>query len=245
MTTWTTSPTRLDRVLGVIERGGNRLPEPFILFAILLLIVAVVSTAMAAVGVRVTVPGDDAVTAVRGAFTGEGVAFLFTGLAENFIGFPPLQTVVTIALGVGLAERTGMLAALIRVAFSRAPRAALPYAVGFVGVSGSVMSDSAFIVIPPLAAIVFRAAGRHPVAGLIGGFAAAGAGYSTSMLVTSLDALFAGITNGVAATLPDPGTTVTPVSNYLFNVVSAVVLSLSACGPPGWRCSRSPSRSSP
>ncbi len=228
MTTETARPTRLDRFLGGIERAGNKLPEPFVLFAILLLIVAVVSTAMAAAGVGVTVPGADGPTAIRGAFTGEGVAFLFTGLAANFINFPPLQTVVTIVLAVGLAERTGLLAALIRRAFGGAPRWALPYAVGFVGVSGSIMSDSAFIVIPPLAAIVFKAAGRHPVAGLLGGFAAAGAGYSTSMLVTSLDALFAGITNGVAATLPDAGTTVTPVSNYLFNAVSAVVLSVIA-----------------
>ncbi|GAA1307488.1 AbgT family transporter [Pseudonocardia xinjiangensis] len=221
-------PGRLDRLLGGIERVGNRLPEPFILFALLTLVVAVVSTVMAAFGVAVAVPGRDGVTAIRGAFSGEGVEFFFTGLAANFIGFPPLQTVVTIMLGVGLAERTGMLSALIRLAFRNAPRSLLPYALGFIGVTGSVMSDSVFIIIPPLAAIVFKAAGRHPVAGLLGGFAAAGAGYSTSLLVTSLDALFAGITNGVAATLPDAGTTVTPVSNYFFNIVSAIVLGLLA-----------------
>jgi aminobenzoyl-glutamate transport protein len=221
-------PGRLDRVLNGIERVGNRLPEPFILFVLLTLVVAVLSTVMAAFGVSVTVPGEAEATAIRGAFTGEGIEFFFTGLAENFIGFPPLQTVVTIMLGVGLAERTGMLAALIRLAFRNAPRSLLPYALGFIGVTGSVMSDSAFIIIPPLAAIVFTAAGRHPVAGLIGGFAAAGAGYSTSLLVTSLDALFSGITNGVAATLPDAGTPVTPISNYFFNIVSAIVLSLLA-----------------
>jgi aminobenzoyl-glutamate transport protein len=178
--------------------------------------------------VAVTIPGEDEVTPVRGAFSGPGLEFFFTGLAENFIGFPPLRTVVTIMLAVGLAERCGMLAALIRLAFSRAPRWLLPYALGFIGVSGSVMADSAFIIIPPLAAIVFKAAGRHPVAGLIGGFAAVGAGYSTSLLVTSLDALLAGITNGVAATLPVTGTPVTPISNYFYNAVSSIVLSLLA-----------------
>jgi aminobenzoyl-glutamate transport protein len=188
----------------------------------------VLSSVMAAFGVAVTIPGESESTPVRGAFSGAGLEFFFTGLAQNFIGFPPLRTVVTIMLAVGLAERCGMLAALIRLAFSRAPRWMLPYALGFIGVSGSVMADSAFIVIPPLAAIVFKAAGRHPVAGLIGGFAATGAGYSTSLLVTSLDALFAGITNGVAATLPNAGATVTPISNYFFNVASAIVLSLLA-----------------
>jgi aminobenzoyl-glutamate transport protein len=221
-------PTRLDRVLDWVERAGNRLPEPFMLFVLLTLVVAVLSSVMAAFGVTVTVPGESETTPVRGAFSGAGLEFFFTGLAQNFIGFPPLRTVVTIMLAVGLAERCGMLNALIRLAFSRAPRWLLPYALGFIGVSGSVMADSAFIIIPPLAAIVFKAAGRHPVAGLIGGFAAVGAGYSTSLLVTSLDALLAGITNGVAATLPNAGTPVTPISNYFYNAVSSIVLSLLA-----------------
>ncbi|TCP43393.1 aminobenzoyl-glutamate transport protein [Tamaricihabitans halophyticus] len=222
------TPGRLDRMLNWIERAGNRLPEPFILFVLLILLLAVVSTVLAAFGVTVMIPGEDEPTPINGAFTGAGLQFMFGGLASNFIEFPPLQTVLTIMLGVGIAERTGLLAAVIRVAFGRAPKWLLPYALGFIGVTGSVMSDSAFIIIPPLAAMVFKAAGRHPVAGLIGGFAAAGAGYSTSPLVTSLDALFAGITNGVAQTLPEAGTAVTPVSNYFFNVVASVALALIA-----------------
>ncbi|PXY31437.1 AbgT family transporter [Prauserella muralis] len=228
MTETATPAGRLDRVLNWIERVGNRLPEPFILFALLTLLLGVISTVMAAFGVTVSVPGEEQARAIHGAFTGEGLQFLFTGLATNFIEFPPLQTVVTIMLGVGLAERTGLLSALIRLAFRRAPRWLLPYALGFIGVTGSIMADSAFIIIPPLAAMVFKAAGRHPVAGLIGGFAATGAGYSTSVFVTSLDALFAGISNSVAQTLPDPGTDVTPVSNYYYNVIAAVVLGLVA-----------------
>lgn len=219
---------RLDRVLNLIERIGNKLPDPFILFGLLFLLVAVVSTAISAFGVSVTIPGSDEATPIRGAFTGDGLEFLFTTMAENFIGFPPLETVVTIMLAVGLAERTGMLTALIRSSFGNARRSVLPYAVGLVGVSASVMADTSMIIVPPLAALVFKAAGRHPVAGLLGGFAATGAGYSTSIVVTSLDALFSGISNKVAETLPNPGTLVTPVSNYYFNAVSAVLLGLLA-----------------
>jgi aminobenzoyl-glutamate transport protein len=219
---------RLDRVLNLIERIGNKLPDPFILFGLLFLLVAVVSTAISAFGVSVTIPGSDEATPIRGAFTGDGLEFLFTTMAENFIGFPPLETVITIMLAVGLAERTGMLTALIRSSFGNARRSVLPYAVGLVGVSASVMADSSMIIVPPLAALVFKAAGRHPVAGLLGGFAATGAGYSTSIVVTSLDALFSGISNKVAETLPNPGTLVTPVSNYYFNAVSAVLLGLLA-----------------
>lgn len=216
--------TRTDRMLAGIERVGNKLPDPFLLFLGLFLFVGALSTALQLAGTSVTIPGTDEPTAVRGLFTGEGMTWLTVNLGANFIGFPPLVTVVTILLAVTVAERTGMLAAAIRASLGSAPRWLLPYAVGLVGVTASVMSDAAFLVVPPLAAMVFKAAGRHPIAGLVGGFAAVGAGYSTSPLVTSLDALFAGITNAVTTALPDPGATVTPVSNFYFNLVSSFVL---------------------
>ena len=213
-----------DRFLNGVERVGNKLPEPFTLFLILFGITAVVSTGMAWANVTVQVPGSAEATQIRGLFTAEGLTWLTQNLGPNYLGFPPLVTVLPILLAVGVAEKSGLLAAMIRKAFGSAPRWALPYAVGVVGVIGSIMSDAAFVVIPPLAALVFKAAGRHPVAGLLGGFAAAGAGYSTNLLVTSLDALFAGITTAVTATLPNPGSPVTPVSNYFFNVASSLVL---------------------
>ncbi|WP_058955563.1 AbgT family transporter [Kocuria rhizophila] len=231
--TATTRPSRGDRLLSGIERVGNRLPEPFALFTILFLITAAVSTAMAWAGVVVQVPGKDEPVAIQGLFTGDGIAWFTITLGENYIGFPPLVTVATILLAIGIAEKSGFLAAAIRFTIGSAPRWMLPYTVGFVGVVGSIMADSAFVVIPPLAALAFKAAGRHPVAGLLGGFAAAGAGYSTNIFPTSLDALFAGITNAVIPTVPalaENATEVNPLSNYWFNIVSAIILSLVA----GW-----------
>lgn len=216
--------TRSDRLLGGIERVGNRLPEPFSLFLILFGIVAVASTFMALGGASVQMPGSDEVTRVKGFFTAEGLTWFTENIGENYVGFPPLVTVLPILLAVGVAEKSGMLATAIRAVFGSAPHWALPYAVGLVGVLGNVMSDTAFIVIPPLAAMVFRAAGRHPVAGLLGGFAAAGAGYSTNILVTSIDALFAGITTSVVGDLPHPGAPVNAASNWYFNVASALLL---------------------
>lgn len=221
-------PSRADRFLGAVERVGNRLPEPFTLFLVLFLVIALVSTFMALADVTVQVPGAEEVTEIQGLFTPEGLTWFTENIGANYIGFPPLTTVLTIWLAVGVAEKTGLLAAGVRAVFGSAPRWALPYAVGFVGVGGSVMSDSSFIVIPPLAALVFKAAGRHPVAGLLGGFAATGAGYSTNFAVTSLDALFAGITVSVTQILPNPGDPVNPVSNWYFNLVSALLLSVIA-----------------
>ncbi len=217
-------PGLTNRFLTGVERVGNKLPDPFMLFLILFAITAVVTSAMALGNVTVEVPGAEEATVIRGLFTAEGMTWLTENIGPNYLGFPPLATVLPILLAVGVAEKSGLLSALIRRVFGSAPRWTLPYAVGFVGVVGSVMSDSAFVIIPPLAALVFKAAGRHPVAGLLGGFAAVGAGYSTNVVVTSLDALFAGITTAVTENLPNAGAPVTPLSNYYFNIASSLAL---------------------
>lgn len=228
-TTPTGRPPLTDRFLGGVERLGNKLPEPFMLFLILFAITGIVSTAMAAAGVTVSVPGAEEATVIKGLFTAEGLTWLTSNLGENYIGFPPLKTVMPILLAIGVAQHSGMLAAIIRKTFGSSPRWMLPYVVGFVGVISSIMADSAFVVVPPLAALVFKAAGRHPVAGLLGGFAAAGAGYSTNIFPTSLDALFAGITTSVMEALPGLGATpVNPVSNWWFNIASSLVLGVVA-----------------
>lgn len=229
--TTTERRTFTDRMLTGVENVGNKLPEPFTLFVILFLITGVVSTAMAWSDISVLVPGGDGEPVVmRGLFTSEGMAWFTANIGENYLGFPPLKTVLPILLAVGIAEKTGMLGAIVRKAFGSAPRWMLPYVVGMVGVTASIMADSAFIVVPPLAALVFKAAGRHPVAGLLGGFAAVGAGYSTALVPTSLDALFAGITTAVMETLPGVDyAPVNPVSNYYYNIVASIVLGL-LCG---------------
>ncbi|KQB87100.1 AbgT family transporter [Corynebacterium lowii] len=218
-----------DRFLGAIETVGNKLPTPFLLFLILFLITAVISSFMAWSGASVTVPGSEETLNIKGLFTSEGLVWFTENIDDNYIGFPPLVTVLPIMLAVGIAERSGMLAALIRKLFGSANKTVLPYAVGVTGVTASVMADAAFVVVPPLAAMVFKAAGRHPVAGLLGGFAAVGAGYSTSLVPSSLDALFAGITNSVMEALPGlEAQEVNPVSNYYFNIASAILLGLIA-----------------
>ena len=219
----------LDKFLNGVEYIGNKLPEPFTIFLILFLITGVLSTIMAKMGVEIKVPGSDEIQPVKGLFTGEGLTWFTTTMGENYINFPPLVTVLPIMLAVGVAERSGMLSALIRKLFGSAKPWLLPYAVGVIGVTASVMADAAFVIVPPLAAMVFKAAGRHPVAGLIGGFAAVGAGYSTALVPTSLDALFAGITTAVMETLPNTEfASVNAMSNYYFNVAASIVLGVLA-----------------
>ncbi|MGO1977337.1 AbgT family transporter, partial [Brachybacterium tyrofermentans] len=139
-----------DKILNGVERAGNKLPEPFMLFLVLFAVTGIVSTAMAGSGVVVSVPGSEEPTVIKGLFTGEGLTWLTTTLGENFIGFPPLVTVLPILLAIGIAQHSGLLAAGIRKLFGTSPAWLLPYVVGFVGVISSIMADTAFVVVPPL-----------------------------------------------------------------------------------------------
>ncbi|MGP3945859.1 AbgT family transporter [Streptomyces sp. 6N106] len=217
----------LDRVLSFIERAGNALPNPIVLFAGLFVLLAVLSTVLALIGLSVTVPGTDDTKDIGGLLTGEGLRWLLENLIPNFATFPPIGAVLVLMMVVGLAERTGLLETAMRASLARVPRAVLPYAVAVIASQAHMMSDVGAIVLPPLAALVFKSAGRHPVAGLIGGFACVTAGYAAGFTIGSLDALYVGITQQAASVLPAAeGLHIHVLINYFFTAASSVVLGL-------------------
>ncbi|MFF4257778.1 AbgT family transporter [Streptomyces sp. NPDC001663] len=220
-------PTGIDRVLALIERAGNALPNPIVLFTALFVILAVISTALALADVHVTVPGTTDTKPITGLFTGEGVRWLTENLVTNFATFPPIAAVLLMIMAVGVAEKAGLLETVMRATLARAPRALLPYLVALVACQAHMISDVAAIVLPPLAAVVFKSAGRHPVAGLIGGFACVGAGYAAGFTIGSLDALYIGITQQAASVLPAAkGLDLNLLINYFFTASSSLVLGL-------------------
>ncbi|MGW4387592.1 AbgT family transporter [Streptomyces sp. NPDC004685] len=217
----------IDRVLALIERAGNALPNPIVLFTGLFVLLAVISTAFALADVSVTVPGTDETRQITGLFTGEGIRWLVENLVTNFATFPPVAAVLLMIMAVGLAEKAGLLETVMRATLSRAPRALLPYLVALVACQAHMMSDVAAIVLPPLAAVVFKNAGRHPVAGLIGGFACVTAGYAAGFTIGSLDALYIGITQQAAAVLPGGADLdLNLLVNYFFTASSSLLLGL-------------------
>jgi aminobenzoyl-glutamate transport protein len=220
-------PSRLDRLFNTIERIGNKIPDPFMLFVYLIVILALVSTIAAASGVSVQIPGDTNIIPVRGILTAAGLVWWLENFVQNFIAFPPFGNVLVMLIAVGVAERSGFLSTAVRVTFARTPRWLLPYAVAFVSCQGHVMSDPSIIVIPPLAALVFKAAGRHPAAGLLGAFACVNSGYAGGIFIGSLDALLQGITQKVIAIVPQgAGMTTSITMNYFFAAASGLILPL-------------------
>ncbi|WP_174614515.1 AbgT family transporter [Virgibacillus ihumii] len=213
------------RFLDLVERVGNKLPDPFVLFIGLALLMVVISYFLNLTGASVVHPGSGEEIPIKNLLSEEGIQFILTSLLENFTGFAPLGLVLVMMLGIGLAEKVGLLDYAIRKTILKSPPFLLTYTVVFVGILGNLASDAAVVLIPPLGALVFYKVGRHPLAGLAAGFAGAGAGFTANLFVAGTDALLAGISTEAAALIND-SITVTAVANWYFNIVSTFMLTI-------------------
>lgn len=211
------------RVLNWIEWVGNKLPDPFWLFLMLAGIVILLSWILSAVGLSAVNPATGEAVAVTNLLAPDGLRKIVAEAVTNFVEFPPLGLVVVILLGVAVAEQSGMLSAALRGSVARVGPKWLTFVLALTGITGSIASDAMYVVLIPLGALAFKAAGRSPVVGLIVAFCSVAAGFNASLLPTASDALLGGITTA-AAGLIDKSVIVTPVSNYFFTFVSSLVL---------------------
>lgn len=224
-----TRPTRSMRMLlgslRAVERVGNRLPHPFWLFVIMAGFVIALSAVLNALGAYAISPADGERIEVKSLLSVDGVQTIVGDAVTNFATFPPLALIVVVMLGVAVAEKAGLLHALLRGSVTRVPAKWLTFALALAGITGSVASDAAYVVLIPLGALVFKAAGRSPILGLVVAFTSISAGYDASLVLTPTDALLAGLTTSAAQVI-DPGYVVTPLANYFFSIVSAVFLAV-------------------
>ncbi|RYE39027.1 MAG: AbgT family transporter [Hyphomicrobiales bacterium] len=214
----------LFRIIAAIERGGNKLPHPFWLFWILAGVLGVSSLALSLFGVSVTLPDSDEVV-VQNLLSLDGIAFAAESALKNFAEFPPLAVIVVVFLGVSIAEKSGFLTALLRITVVRLPARWVTFAIVYSAMISHVMSDSAFLVMLPLGALAFRAAGRSPVLGVMVAYTATAVATSASPLVTPSDALRTSLISA-AAQLVDANYVVTPVALYYFSATSSLFLAV-------------------
>ena len=220
-----------NRMLNGIERVGNSLPNPIALFAIFALAIVVISAICAAVGVSATgmlISGGElkeTTVTVVSLLTKDGLEYMFTKAVNNFTTYAPLGMVLVAMLGVGVAEQSGMIHALLKRAVLVTPAKLLSPMMVFLGVMSNVASDAGYVILIPLGAMVFRACGRHPIAGLAAAFAGVSGGFSANLVIGTLDPLLAGITQA-AVSIIDPNYTVQVMGNYYFMCASTIVITI-------------------
>lgn len=213
----------LTKALSLIERVGNALPDPAMLFLIFALLVVVVSGVAAWWGIEGAHPGTGQTIQPRSLLSVAGLHHILTSMVTNFTGFAPLGTVLVALLGIGIAEHSGLIGASMRGLVLAAPPRLLTLVIVFAGVLSNAASEVGYVLLVPLAAVIFQTAGRHPLAGLAAGFAGVSGGYSANLLLGTIDPLLAGLSQE-AARIIEPEYRVNPACNYLFMVASTFLI---------------------
>ncbi|NKI17947.1 AbgT family transporter [Spongiibacter sp. KMU-166] len=213
------------RWLNGIERAGNKLPHPALLFIILSVAVVVLSAVVSSLGVSATHPASGEHLYSRSLLSDEGLRWIIHNAVANFMGFAPVGSVIVAIMGIAVAEHSGLLAYVLKAATRRAPPRLLSAVIVFCGVISSIGFDSGYVVLIPLAALVFRAAGRSPLAGIAAAFAGVSGGYSANLMLGPVDAILAGIsTESLRLVAPDARILVS--ANYYFIAVSTVFITV-------------------
>ncbi len=221
----------ISRFLHVVEWLGNALPHPVTLFALFAAGVVVLSGILGYFDVAVIDPrpvgakgrADNGLIEVVSLMNGEGLRLIVLNLVTNFVSFAPLGTVLVALLGVGVAERSGWLTAVIRGMVLKARPELVTVIIVLAGVLSNTASEMGYVVLVPLAAVVFYSLGRHPLAGLAAAFAGVSGGYSANLLIGTVDPLLSGITTE-AARLIDPAYEVDVSANWYFMIASTFLI---------------------
>lgn len=223
----------MKRVLDVVEKVGNKVPHPAIIFLVLMAVVVVLSHVLHLAGTSVTQQTIDPATdtlqtstvSARSLLTTEGIRFMYTSVIPNFMGFTAVGLIIVAMLGVGVAEASGLIKALIRKLVAVSPSWAIAYILVFVGILSSIAADAGYLVLIPLAGSAFLSVGRHPLAGLAAGFAAVAAAFTVNMLIKPLDAVLTEFTND-AIHLVNPALSIDLTANLWFSIASVIVLTV-------------------
>jgi aminobenzoyl-glutamate transport protein len=219
---------RFSRALDAVERIGNRLPDPVLIFLWMILAVVAISVVGAAAGWDAVNPVNQQPIRATSLLSSANLERLFVEMPRTLTGFAPLGYVLLVMLGAGIAEQTGLAGAAMRAAVGNAPKSWLTPIVVFASVMANQAGDAAFVVMIPLSGALFAAAGRHPIVGIAASFAGVAGGFSANLLPGQLDALLLGITEP-AAQLLVPGWRMNIAGNWYFIIGMTVIMV-----PLGW-----------
>jgi aminobenzoyl-glutamate transport protein len=209
--------------LGTVERVGNKLPDPAVLFIALLFIVWVLSWLLSYVSFDVIDPRSGEALVINNLLSGSAFTEFLSVMVTNFSHFHPVGVVLVAMLGIGVAEHTGFINSAIRSLLNITPAKLLTPMVILVGIVSHSAVDAGYVLVIPLGGVIFYAAGRHPLAGIAAAFAGVSGGFSANFVPSSLDPLLQGLSQAGAQIL-DPNIVLNPLNNYFFTTASSVLI---------------------
>ncbi len=214
-----------NKILDLIETIGNKLPHPATLFAILALLVTIISYIGELLSLSAIHPADNSIIKVKNLLSSDGIRWIYTNVVYNFVNFPPLGYVLAVMIGIGVAEGSGLFNSMIRALVLKAPKRLITGAIVFAGVLSHLASEAGYVILIPLGATIFYALGRHPMAGLAAAFCGVSGGFGANFLIGSIDPVLAGLTQS-AANIINPDIKINAAVNFYFMFISAVMIVL-------------------
>ena len=215
--------TWLMRALDWIERIGNKLPDPAVLFLLLMLLTWVISALLAPINFTTIDPRSGEALVVNNLLAGTAITRFLADMVGTFVGFHPLGVVLVAMLGIGVAEHTGFINAALRALLSFTARWLLTPMLITVGIISHTAVDAGYVLVVPLGAVIFYAAGRHPLAGIAAAFAGVSGGFSANFVPSALDPMLQGISQAAGQVL-DPSLVLNPLNNYFFTAISSLLI---------------------
>ncbi|MDO5524346.1 MAG: AbgT family transporter, partial [Bacteroidia bacterium] len=206
-----------------VEKAGNALPHPALLFGLFAVVTLLFSALGSLLGWAGVHPATGETVEVVNLLSREGIHRILLDMVDSYTGFAPLGIVMVALLGIGVAETSGLIKAAINSMLVKAPPKSITFMVVFTGILSNMASDLGYILIIPLAGVIFNSLGRHPVAGMSAAFAGVSGGFSANLLIGTIDPLLAGLSTE-AAHIIDPDYYVMPTANYYFMVVSTFII---------------------
>jgi len=213
----------MDKFLNGVEKVGNALPHPATLFGLMALLILICSAVAAVTHWTAIHPGTDELIEPVNLLSKSGIHRILTDMVVNFTSFAPLGIVMVAMLGIGIAESSGLIGAVIRLIVLSSPRKLLTFVLVLSGILSNAASDVGYVLLIPLAGIIFIAIGRHPIIGMAAAFAGVSGGFSANLILGTIDPLLAGLSEE-AARIIDPTYSVNPTANYYFMVASTFII---------------------
>lgn len=211
------------RMLETVERAGNRLPDPAILFVGLLLAIWLLSWLLSYIPFDVIDPRTEAPLIIHNQLSGAAITEFLSVMVTNFSHFHPVGVVLVAMMGIGVAEHTGFINSALRALLSVTSKRFLTPMVICAGIISHSAVDAGYVLVIPLGGVIFYAAGRHPLTGIAAAFAGVSGGFSANFLPSSLDPLLQGLSQAGARIL-DPDVVLNPLNNYFFTSASSILI---------------------
>ncbi|WMS88231.1 AbgT family transporter [Pleionea litopenaei] len=223
--TQATQTSLIMRALNTIERIGNKLPDPAMIFLIAMVIIWGLSFWFSTIDFSAIDPRTGKAIVINNLLSGDSMASFLSGMVKTFTGFAPLGVVLVAMLGVGVAEHSGFINTGLKLMLRVTPQALLTPSIILIAIVSHTATDAGYVLVIPLAGIIFYAMGRHPVAGIAAAFAGVSGGFGANFIPSGIDPLLQSFTQS-GAQIIQSDIQINPLNNWFFTSASSLFIVL-------------------